>query len=82
MMHTSPTTNITNGYHSVRLIGWGELNSANVTVPYWIAVNSWGYEWGEKGTFRVIRGVNAMNIETWASAGAPLVDDALLRRYS
>lgn len=54
----------------------------NVTLPYWLAVNSWGESWGENGTFRVIRGCNAMNIETWATTGEPKIDAALLSRYA
>ena len=35
------------GYHSVKLIGWETL--PNTTDTYWIAINSWGTEWGENG---------------------------------
>ncbi|KAH7706698.1 cathepsin B1 isotype 4 precursor [Aphelenchoides avenae] len=69
-----PTTSkASNSYHSVRLIGWGELNTTAKPLPYWIGVNSWGREWGENGTFRVIRGINAGNIEQFAVAGFPRV---------
>lgn len=54
----------------------------NATVPYWIAANSWGKGWGEKGTFRIIRGINALDIETWASTGQPKIDSVLLARYA
>lgn len=46
--------------HSIKLLGWG-LDSRN--VPYWIAANSWGEEWGENGFFRIKRGNNECDIE-------------------
>lgn len=50
--------------HAVKLIGWGVETSANGTqVPYWIAANSWCRMWGEAGFFKILRGVNEVNIE-------------------
>ena len=37
------------GGHAVKVIGWGSTNGVN----YWIAQNSWGTSWGEKGYFRI-----------------------------
>ncbi|XP_034240321.1 cathepsin B-like [Thrips palmi] len=48
------------GAHAVRLIGWGTENG----VPYWLAANSWGKAWGERGLFKVRRGTNECNIES------------------
>lgn len=43
--------------HCVKLIGWGvekiRINNVTDNVPYWIAVNSWGRDWGDHGTFRL-----------------------------
>ena len=33
------------GLHSVKMIGWGQLNG----TAYWLVQNSWGTEWGESG---------------------------------
>lgn len=57
------------GGHSVKLIGWGKDNG----VPYWLLINSWGPEWGDKGTFKILRGTNECNIEDHITAGVPLV---------
>ncbi|XP_046385050.1 tubulointerstitial nephritis antigen-like [Ischnura elegans] len=55
------------GYHSVRIIGWGEDRSdpRRAPIPYWLAVNSWGTWWGEGGYFRIKRGVNECDIEKY-----------------
>ena len=40
------------GAHAVKLIGWGETDG----VQYWLAANSWGTRWGEKGFFKIKHG--------------------------
>jgi cathepsin B len=54
------------GGHAVRFVGWGEENS----VLYWKVANSWNPYWGEKGYFRILRGVNECNIERQGQAPA------------
>merc|ERR1711865_1089459 len=47
------------GGHAVRIVGWGVDNG----VKYWKVANSWNPYWGEKGHFRILRGVNHCGIE-------------------
>lgn len=49
--------------HAVTIIGWGEEVINEEVVKYWIVKNSWGEEWGEKGYFRIQRGVDMSSIE-------------------
>lgn len=55
------------GQHSVRLLGWGVENNTD----YWLAANSWGSKWGDKGFFKIQRGVNQCGIEEDVAAGMP-----------
>jgi len=51
--------------HIISIVGFGEENS----VPYWLVRNTHGSAWGEKGFFRIIRGINNLGIESscyWA----------------
>ncbi|CAK8698119.1 unnamed protein product [Clavelina lepadiformis] len=52
-----------NNYHSVKLVGWGSYRTPATETKYWIAQNSWGEEWGEKGYFRIKRGIKESGIE-------------------
>jgi len=47
------------GGHAVKMVGWGVENS----IKYWRVANSWNPYWGEKGYFRIRRGVNEGGIE-------------------
>ncbi|XP_047540436.1 tubulointerstitial nephritis antigen [Vanessa atalanta] len=49
------------GLHSVRIVGWGEERGEK----YWIVANSWGCNWGENGYFRILRGANEADIESF-----------------
>lgn len=54
------------GFHSVRILGWGTEIAPNGTeIPYWLCANSWGTEWGEEGYFRILRGKNECDIESF-----------------
>ncbi|KAF2892296.1 hypothetical protein ILUMI_13878 [Ignelater luminosus] len=47
------------GYHAIRILGWGVENG----TPYWLIANSWNSKWGEKGYFKMVRGENHCSIE-------------------
>ncbi|XP_022088093.1 uncharacterized peptidase C1-like protein F26E4.3 [Acanthaster planci] len=54
------------GYHSVRVLGWGvDRTDPEKPRPYWLCANSWGSQWGENGYFRVLRGQNECEIESF-----------------
>ncbi|PAV59663.1 hypothetical protein WR25_21256 [Diploscapter pachys] len=53
------------GYHSVRVIGWGIDYSTGRPIKYWLAANSWGENWGEQGFFRILRGENHCEFESF-----------------
>jgi cathepsin B len=55
------------GGHAIRILGWGVEND----TPYWIVVNSWNEDWGDKGTFKIKRGVDECGIEDSVVAGIP-----------
>ncbi|CAH2057384.1 unnamed protein product, partial [Iphiclides podalirius] len=60
------------GYHSVRIIGWGEDRGDR----YWLVANSWGERWGENGYFRIARGSNEAEIESFVVTALSDVTEA------
>ena len=50
--------------HAVVVIGWGETIFNGKILKYWIIKNSWGKYWGDKGYFKLIRGINIGGIES------------------
>merc|ERR1711974_532356 len=40
------------GGHAIRILGWGVEEG----TPYWLVANSWNYDWGDNGTFKILRG--------------------------
>ena len=55
------------GGHAIKILGWGVEDG----VKYWLCVNSWNEEWGDKGFFKIKRGNNESGIENNAYAGMP-----------
>ncbi|XP_046470868.1 uncharacterized peptidase C1-like protein F26E4.3 [Neodiprion pinetum] len=70
--HSPTVEDSRTSYHSVRIVGWGEeIVSYGPPVKYWVVANSWGKHWGENGFFRILRGVNECEIETFVLAAWP-----------
>ncbi|XP_022089071.1 uncharacterized peptidase C1-like protein F26E4.3 [Acanthaster planci] len=68
------------GYHSVRILGWGmDRTDPDNQMPYWLCANSWGSQWGENGYFRILRGQNECEIESFILAVWADVDTAMMR---
>ncbi|KAJ3423524.1 tubulointerstitial nephritis antigen-like [Anaeramoeba flamelloides] len=60
------------GGHCIKIIGWGIDSKSE--LPYWTCVNTFGKEWGENGTFRILRGSDCCNLESGIACGMPDVD--------
>lgn len=63
------TTGDYSGGHSIKILGWGVEND----TPYWLCANSWNTSWGDKGFFKIKRGVNECQIEDETTFGYPEV---------
>ena len=64
--------------HDISIVGWGVTKEKG--IKYWIARNSWGTYWGEGGWFKVLRGENALRIESdcdWAVVDVSEMDKRL-----
>jgi cathepsin B len=55
------------GGHAVKFVGWGVEGG----VKYWLTANSWNPTWGDKGFFKIIRGVDNCGIEDEVNGGTP-----------
>ncbi|KAF5291933.1 hypothetical protein FQA39_LY14165 [Lamprigera yunnana] len=74
--HTELSPSDRTGYHSVRILGWGEENDYYGRVQkYWKVANSWGEEWGERGYFRIARGTDECEIESFVLGAWPFMVD-------
>jgi len=71
VMESLNHTDATN--HVIALVGWGETAEG---IPYWIGRNSFGTQWGENGFFKMRRGRNDFDVETWCAWAVPAVPTA------
>ena len=55
------------GGHAIRILGWGEENG----LKYWLCANSWNTDWGDKGFFKILRGIDHCGIESVVVTGIP-----------
>lgn len=46
--HTGLSLPHHHGYHSVRIVGWGEDYTPTGLQKYWKVANSWGTQWGDR----------------------------------
>ncbi|XP_038051444.1 cathepsin B-like cysteine proteinase 3 [Patiria miniata] len=53
------------GLLTVKIIGWGVENNQK----YWLCVNSWNSEWGDKGLVKILRGTDECGLEANVHAG-------------
>jgi cathepsin F len=51
--------------HGVNIVGYG---TDPYGTDYWIVRNTWGYDWGENGYFRLARGTGACGINQYVSS--------------
>lgn len=63
-----PSNYRASGWHSVRVLGWGVDRSQYRPLKYWLCANSWGSGWGENGYFRIARGEDESQIESFVLA--------------
>ena len=53
------------GGHAIKIMGWGVEDGAK----YWLVANSWNEDWGDMGTFKILRGSDHCGIESGVVAG-------------
>lgn len=53
------------GGHAIKIFGWGEEGGHK----YWLVANSWNEDWGDNGTFKILRGEDHCGIESGVVAG-------------
>jgi len=54
------------GGHAIKIMGWGVEKGRK----YWLVANSWNEDWGDAGTFKILRGEDHCGIESGVVAGA------------
>lgn len=57
------------GGHAIKILGWG----VEQETKYWLVANSWDYDWGDNGYFKILRGVDHCGIESETAASLPLL---------
>ena len=73
-VYTEATGNPIGG-HCVKLMGWGVQDN----TPFWLFANSWGSSFADGGYFRMLRGKNLCEIETYMSEGFTSRQQQLLK---
>ncbi|CAN7942287.1 unnamed protein product [Ixodes pacificus] len=68
LAHNLPPEYQKSDWHSVRILGWGVDRTQYRPQKYWLCANSWGSGWGENGYFRIVRGEDESQIESFVLA--------------
>jgi len=55
------------GGHAIKILGWGVEGG----LKYWLVANSWNYNWGDQGYFKILKGSDECGIEDDVCAGIP-----------
>ncbi len=55
--------------HAIRIIGWGIDHTTKIL--YWLVANSFNYDWGDDGFFKIRRRNNECFIEQDVTGGIP-----------
>jgi cathepsin X len=64
--------------HVIVLVGYGVEDG----VKYWVGKNSWGSYYGEYGFFKIVRGKNNLNIESYCAWANPKLEPQVVQnRY-
>lgn len=64
--------------HSILIYGWGKETDG---TKYWLIQNSWGENWGDHGSFKMIRGINELGIESMTTAADPIIVDSISHKF-
>ena len=64
------TTGVTAHMHTVAVSGYGTDAAGE---EYWVVRNSWGTYWGERGWFRLAKGVNNLGVESRCEWAVPTI---------
>mmetsp|Transcript_30518 Transcript_30518/g.81405 ORF Transcript_30518/g.81405 Transcript_30518/m.81405 type:complete len:96 (-) Transcript_30518:311-598(-) len=62
------------GGHAIKIFGWGTEDGND----YWLVANSWNEDWGDKGTFKILRGSDECGIESDVVAGLVVTSGPLM----
>lgn len=68
--HVIEGTSRFQGGHAIKIIGWGKSPEG---VDYWIAENTWGDSWGQKGYAHIAVGEKNLYIDEFVMSATPRV---------
>lgn len=69
---------------AILVVGYGtERNQQGIKTDFWLAQNSWGRDWGERGLIKIVRGKGICNIaiDAWSPVLKPPPETTLEEIY-